>query len=147
MTTTARISRHWLTPLTAVALLALACGSGGGSSAVPAGTRCTDLFSFTGKVDDRGSAQLQGTAAALEAGDIFFSPTCVTGASGTVKLTVKNTGRLLHNISVPDQGIDVDVPAGQTVTVDVKVAGKAVGCFCKYHKDAGQQCALIPGKV
>lgn len=142
----ARMRHHWLTALTVVAVLASACGAGGGSSAVPAGTRCTDLFSFTGNVDDRGSAQLQGTAVTLEAGDIFFSPTCVTRASGTVKVTVKNTGRLLHNISVPDQGIDVDVPAGQTVTVNVKVAGRAVGCFCKYHKDVGQQCALIPGK-
>lgn len=137
--------RPLLVSLAGAALLVSACGSGGAQS-VPAGTKCGDIFSFNGRVDDRGSAPLQGGAAALEAGDIFFSPTCVTGATGTVKVTLKNTGRLLHNFSVPEQGIDVDVPSGQTVSVEVKVADKPVGCFCKYHRDAGQQCVLIPGR-
>ena len=137
--------RALLVSLAGAVVLASACG-GGTSQPAPAGTRCTDLFSFSGRVEDRGSAPLKGGAATLEAGDIFFAPTCVTGATGTVKVTVKNTGRLLHNFSVPDQGIDVDIPAGQSVSVDVKVANKPVGCFCKYHRDAGQQCVLIAGR-
>ena len=134
----------WLVLLGVGCLLGLGCG--GGSQAAPVGTRCSDLFTFSGRVDDRGSAPLQGGTAAVEAGDIFFSPTCLTGAAGAVKLTVKNAGRLLHNFSVPEQGIDIDLPPGQTVGVEVRVGDKPLGCFCKYHRDAGQQCVLIPGR-
>ncbi len=123
-------------------MLTAACG--GKSSSVPAGTACRDLVAFTGSVDDRRSAPASGSSADLQSGDIFFAPTCVTGASGTMTLKLTNSGRILHNISVPDQGIDVDLPVGQTMTVQVKVGSKPIVFFCKYHKDAGQQGALIP---
>jgi plastocyanin len=94
-------------------------------------------------VIDRGIAPLASTGT-VQVGDQYFSPTCLTGATGTVTVTLRNDGRQLHNFSVPDQNIDVDIPAGETVTVKVAVAGKPVSCFCKYHRDAGQKCALLP---
>lgn len=98
---------------------------------------------MTGTVNDKGTAQLASVGTVI-LDDEYFSPTCITGASGTVTLTLHNRGRLLHNFSVPDQNIDVDVAPGQTVTVKVSVGSRPVGCFCKYHRDAGQKCALLP---
>lgn len=128
-----------------VALVAtLSCGGGQSSSgqASPA-PHCAAAAGLTQPVNDKGTASL-GSIRTILVGDEFFSPTCITGASGTVTLTFRNDGRLLHNFSVPDQNIDVDVAPGQTVTVKVTVGSKPVGCFCKYHRDAGQKCALLP---
>jgi len=59
---------------------------------------------------------------------------------------VHNSGRMLHNISVPAQKLDKDVAAGQTITVTVKVAGKALPYFCKYHRTAGMVGSLLPAQ-
>jgi plastocyanin len=57
---------------------------------------------------------------------------------------VHNTGQALHNVSVPDQNIDTDVQAGQTITVGVKVGSAPFTFFCKYHRTSGMVGAIIP---
>lgn len=125
------------------AALLVALGCTGGATSDTDSSSCTAVAKLTEPVIDRGTAPLASTAT-VQVGDQYFSPTCLTGATGTVTLTLHNVGRQLHNLSVPEQNIDVDIPAGETVTVKVAVAGKPVGCFCKYHRDAGQKCALLP---
>jgi plastocyanin len=97
-------------------------------------------------VNDHGAAPIQGTEAAIEAGDFFFSPTCETQAatSGPLTLIVHNTGQALHNVSIPSQNVDTDVQAGQTITVPVKVSPAPFTFFCKYHRSAGMIGAIIP---
>jgi plastocyanin len=97
-------------------------------------------------VSDHGAALLKGTRASIEAGDFFFSPTCQTQAppAGTLTLVVHNGGQALHNVSVPAQGIDTDVEAGQTVTVSVKAGATPFTFFCKYHRTSGMVGAVIP---
>jgi len=127
--------------LSAALLVSLACT--GGATSDTESSSCTAVAKLTEPVIDRGTAPLASTGT-VQVGDQYFAPTCLTGANGTVTLTLHNGGRLLHNFSVPEQNIDVDIPAGETVTVRVAVAGKPVTCFCKYHRDAGQKCALLP---
>lgn len=134
--------------LVAAGLIALAgCGGGQNSGATSGQTSpapsCAAVAGLTGAVNDKGTASLASVSIVI-VDDEFFLPTCISGASGTVMLTLHNRGRLLHNFSVPEQDIDTDVPPGATVTVKVAVAGRPVGCFCKYHRDAGQKCALLP---
>lgn len=130
--------------LAAAALATVACGGGqdSGLSSSPAPT-CAAVAGLPGQVNDKGSAALAAIGT-VTVDDLYFSPTCLTGASGTVTLTFHNRGHLLHNFSVTAQNIDVDIPPGATVTVKVTVAGKPVHFFCKYHRDAGQQGALLP---
>jgi plastocyanin len=86
-----------------------------------------------------------GSTLQIQAGDSFFAPTCQTGVpAGTVTLTVHNGGQQLHNVSVPGQGIDTDVTPGQTITVKVKLGGKALPYFCKYHRTSGMWGSLLP---
>jgi plastocyanin len=142
-----------------LALAASACGGGGGgangqskppaASATTAGGsgRCPAGSSLRGSVNDHGAATAAGPRLQVLAGDSFFVPTCQTGVRpGTVTLVVHNTGRMLHNISVPAQKLDKDVAPGQTITVKVRVAGKALPYFCKYHRTAGMVGALLPGQ-
>jgi len=157
--------RRLLLMLSLPVLVAGACGSsrGGGAvtnnpaassttsavAAAPAPTaagKCPANAGLTGAVTDHGAGRAAGAADKVDAGDFFFSPTCLTNApAGAVTLTVHNGGQALHNVSVPDQGVDTDVPSGQTVTVSVKVGSTAVGYFCKYHRASGMAGSLIPG--
>jgi plastocyanin len=143
---------------TLLALAASACGGGGGgksqtttpaASATTAGrsARCPAGSGLKGSVNDHGAQAAPGPRLQVQAGDSFFAPTCQTGVRpGTVTLVVRNTGRMLHNLSVPAQKLDKDVAPGQTITATVKVAGKALPYFCKYHRVAGMVGALLPGQ-
>src|SRR2546426_1213968 len=140
-----------LAPL--LTLVSVACSSGSDhpavseppSSATTAGG-CAAAAGLTEGQVDHGSAPASGAEVAVSGRDFFFEPTCTTGIqAGTVKLKVRNTGQILHNFSVPDQGIDKDVDKGQTIEIDVKVDEGPVRYFCKYHKGAGMVGALIPG--
>jgi len=124
-----------------------ACGGGISSPSPARSAKCPVGVPFDGTVDDHGALTLTGPSGAVEAGDAFFAPTCLTGApSGTLTLTVKNTGKLLHNVSVPAQSIDVDVAAGQTITVKITVGAEPISYFCKYHRTSGMLGAIVPGR-
>ena len=90
---------------------------------------------------------LKGVSFRLEADDFFFQPTCVIVVPGAdLTVTVTNQGQALHNFSVTDLGIDHDVSAGQTITVDVRFTGSApLAFFCKYHQASGMRGAFLPG--
>jgi hypothetical protein len=45
---------------------------------------------------------------------------------------------------VPGQGVDTNVVPGQTITVKVKLGGKALLYFCKYHRTSGMWGLLLP---
>jgi plastocyanin len=114
-------------------------GAAGGSGSCPAGS------GLSGNIADHGAAAAAGSRLQVETGDSFFAPTCQTGVrAGTVTLVVHNSGRILHNLSVPGQGIDKDVAPGQTITVQVKMGGAALPFFCKYHRTSGMWGSLLP---
>ena len=129
--------------LAAALLATVACGGGQSTDQSSSAPTCAAVAGLPGAVNEKGTASLAATGT-VTVDDEYFSPTCLTGASGIVSLTLHNRGRLLHNFSVPEQNIDIDIPPGATVTVQVSVAGKPVPFFCKYHRDAGQQGALLP---
>lgn len=144
----------WVTA--AVALLGASCGGGKGQgpagapspppspSAAPQAQGCPASAGLPPSANDHGPKAALGPDASIEAEDTFFTPTCLTGVPpGEFALAVHNAGAALHNISVPDQGIDMDVEPGQSVTVHVKVAGVVVPFFCKYHRASGMVGSLV----
>ena len=131
-----------------VALFALAvaaCGGGSSKAGSSSGGSCAAKAGVTGAVNDTGSKAAEGSAASVDAQDVKFTPSCITGIpTGTFSLTVTNTGSLLHNVSIPDQHIDKDVAAGATVTVQVRIGASPVIYFCKYHRSSGMVGVLVP---
>ena len=106
---------------------------------------CPSSAAFQGAVNDHGSVPSRGATDSVIIDDAFFSPTCITGvAAGTVTLVLTNRGRILHNISFPDQAIDQDVAPGETFAVQVHMAKHMVGFNCKYHRLAGMAGSLMP---
>jgi plastocyanin len=137
---------HWFVFVALFALAVAACGGGHSSaSGSSSGGSCAAKAGVTGSINDTGTKSASSNSVDIEAQDVKFSPTCTTSVpTGTVTLTVHNTGGLLHNLSVPDQNIDRDVPAGATITVRVKVGTAPVTYFCKYHRGSGMVGFLIP---
>ena len=144
-----------------VGLLGAACGGSSDGSARPtaqvaartatagqaaASVRCPASAGLGDNVKDHGSARAAGAAITLEAGDSFFAPTCETNVpTGKVAVTVKNTGSALHNFTVADQNVDVDVAAGKTITIEVNASAASTSFFGKYHRTSGMVGALLQG--
>jgi uncharacterized cupredoxin-like copper-binding protein/mono/diheme cytochrome c family protein len=73
--------------------------------------------------------------------DILFDPNTATIPSNTaVTIHVVNEGASLHNFSMPDQGVSVDVEPGQSADVEIPAlpAGDySFDCDVPGHKEAG----------
>ena len=84
----------------------------------------------------------------VDAGDFYFKGTFLRGRPGeALTLKIKNTGTQLHNFSLPDQGLDIDLPTGgERMDVEVVVPESgALRFFCKYHADRGMNGQLLAG--
>ncbi len=102
---------------------------------------CGAAAGLTGPIEDHGTAEASGETLALDASEFAFAPTCVeSGAGETLEVTVTNSGPALHNLTIESLGIEEDVQAGRTITVQVKLpASGSVPFFCKYHVANGMQ--------
>jgi plastocyanin len=142
----------------ALALALGACSSGDGAGPAEGGSPpgndnptsaggCAEAAGLTGAIEDRGTAEASGGAVTLDASEFAFAPTCVeSDASEMLEVTVRNTGSALHNLTVESLGIDEDVQAGETITVDVALPDSgAVPFTCKYHVSNGMQGAFVIG--
>jgi plastocyanin len=97
-----------------------------------------------GAVADHGSVAARDGGLSLDAGDSYFEPTCATGVPpGEITLHIRNSGRLLHNISFADQAIDQDIAPGDSATITVKMGKESLRFACKYHSAAGMVGALV----
>lgn len=111
-----------------VALLGVACGgddapeaTGGGEEAAGGGT------------------------VSLTAAEFAFKPASITAAAGdTIEFT--NEDEAEHNITAEDAGIDEDVAAGGSTTVDL--SGVEPGTYefvCEYHPDTMKGTLEVTG--
>lgn len=139
-----------------LALVACSSGNGDGPAegAAPPGNDnptsdggCAAAAGLTGALEDRGTAEASGGAVTLDATEFAFTPTCVeSGAGETLEVTVMNTGSALHNLTIESLGIDEDVQAGETISVQVKMPDSGpIPFVCKYHVANGMQGAFLIG--
>jgi YVTN family beta-propeller protein len=99
---------------------------------------------------DHGTKDVSGQAAVeVEADDYYFSPTFIRGVPGqTLTLEIENESSTMHNLSVPGQAVDRDVPPKQTVRVDVVFPASGVVAFhCKFHSALGMNGELLAGEA
>jgi plastocyanin len=82
----------------------------------------------------------------VDVGDFYFKGTFLRGTSGQkLRLRIQNVARVPHNVSLPSQQVDRDIPPGrQRVEVDVTVPESgALRFFCKYHAAQGMNAQLL----
>jgi len=88
--------------------------------------------------DDSGSsgAGSDGSSVTLTASNFLFEPADVTASSGDV-IEFVNEDDAEHNITAEEAGIDTDVDAGGSTTVDLGGVGAGTyAFFCEFHPDA-----------
>ncbi len=121
----------------AVGLLVAACGGDEGTATID-GREANDH----GTEDVAGEASIE-----LEMDDFYFEPTVLQGEAGQViTLEAFNEGDATHNLSIADQGIDVDLEAGGETEIDVTFPESGTLVFeCKYHANQGMIGALEAG--
>lgn len=109
------------------------------------GGSCTPVDGYTAPITDKGLALADGASMNVNAADFYFQPTCVQAVSGdTLTLKVTNTGAILHNVTIADQGIDIDVAAGETIEVPVTIGHVPLIYICKFHRTSGMVGAVLP---
>ena len=73
----------------------------------------------------------------------FYEPTDLTiRLNKEVTFTVFNAGSKIHNITIPGFVIDMDVAAGQTISVKLPATAAAprdgfFRMYCQYHQSVG----------
>jgi glucose/arabinose dehydrogenase/uncharacterized cupredoxin-like copper-binding protein len=80
------------------------------------------------------------TETIVEMVDIAFNPTSLTIPADTdVTVSLPNTGAALHNFSIDELGIDVDVAAGDTGSATINAPAGDYEFYCNVpgHKEAG----------
>jgi len=127
-----------------LALAAAGCGGSSSGGSASAGSGSGGKATIAGQsVNNHGSKSVSGTTE-VELDDYYFDPTVLKGKPGqSVKLELKNKGKVEHNLTIPSQGIDKNIAAGKDATVTVKIPKSGVVAFyCKYHRGMGMAGAL-----
>lgn len=108
-------------PLAVVAILSSGCGGGGGE---PSG----------GGVASDSLAMV----------DNAFEPGRWKVAEGQT-YTLENRGRALHNLTISEADLDVDVEPGQTQSVEIDLDPGQYEMVCKFHIAQGMTGTVIVG--
>jgi len=99
------------------------------------------------QANDHGTEEVAGEASIeFEMDDFYFGPTMLQGDAGqALTLETFNEGDATHNLTIADQGIDVDVDveAGGEAEIEVTFPESGTLVFeCKYHAGQGMIGAL-----
>jgi plastocyanin len=75
----------------------------------------------------------------VDAHNYYFEPTILKGQPGQrLRLQLENDGNVVHNFSLPGQGISKDIQPRRELAVTVTFPRSGlVGFFCKYHRARG----------
>jgi hypothetical protein len=82
-------------------------------------------FSNHGTKDGKGKGEL-----VLEDDNYYFEPTFIRGTPGQkLKVKIENESGRLHNFSIPDQHLDVDIPPKGKVVIAIAFPSSGVCAF------------------
>lgn len=148
--------------LVGIVLLGVACGDddsaddGSPATAPPAASEPTGgattaaasaeaPVALEGQVNDEGTGAIKGDEMDVELDDFYFGPTFIKGTPGTtVTLELTNEGDATHTFTSDALGVDQEVSAGETASLDVTLpAAGAVAFYCRFHKQQGMQGAFF----
>jgi plastocyanin len=125
---------RWMALALAGGLFLVACGGDEGTTMIDGR-----------EANDHGTEEVAGqTSIEFEMDDSYFEPTVLEDEPGQVlTLEAFNEGEAEHNLSIADQGINVDLAPGEETSIKVTFPGSGTLVFeCKYHAGQGMIGAL-----
>jgi plastocyanin len=75
--------------------------------------------------------------------DAFRPPAWAIPEAGSY--TLRNDGVALHNLTIEEAGLDIDLQPGESEEVDVDLDAGTYGMVCSYHVAQGMTGALVVG--
>jgi len=102
-------------------------------------------------VPPQGTAPVEATepggpaiAAQLDAFDIGWDPKEITIGTGPQTIAITNTGVSLHDFTIDELGIKVDLPAGETTNVEINAEPGTYTFYCSIpgRREAGMEGTL-----
>ena len=116
--------------------------AGEGAAVAPAQGHATKQPSARSIKDVTGLAELH-----LEADEYYFAPAFLRGTPGQkLKLEIENESATLHNFTIAEQHLDIDIPPKGKAIVEVTFPQSgAVHFFCKFHSALGMAGDLLAG--
>jgi len=83
----------------------------------------------------------------VEARDLWFSPAELTvSSSGSATIRLENAGRVVHNLTVDELGIEIVVTRGgrsEVILTDAEPGTYAFYCSISGHREAGMEGTLV----
>jgi hypothetical protein len=112
------------------------------AATTPAMQACEQLT--TGAVW-RGSVTAGPGSTAIDAGDDFFTPTCIMApANRTLSLVVTNRGHVPHVFTIAATNTNASLDAGATGFVSVPVGSVPLRVVCTFHQHEHMVAAVVP---
>jgi len=98
-----------------------------------------------GDANGEGTQEAGGQEVTVVAHDIYFEPAEVHLTAGKVTFVLPNEGAAPHDFSIDDLGIQVDMPPGETQTIEADIPAGTYEFYCNVpgHKDAGMVGTLV----
>ena len=82
---------------------------------------------------------------AVVARDLSFTPRAIEAPAGTIPVTLRNDGRIVHNLTIDELDLQLIASPGQTVSgelVDVPPGTYTFYCSVSGHRQAGMEGTL-----
>jgi plastocyanin len=73
--------------------------------------------------------------------DNSFEPKDFTLPAGS-RITIKNEGAAMHNLTVEGQDFNKDVNPGETENEDLELPAGTYTIFCRFHRSQGMEGTL-----
>jgi uncharacterized cupredoxin-like copper-binding protein len=121
--------------------------NGSESATTPAGAAPTGGTPATGS-QDQAAGQGAGEAVEVDARDIFFEPDELSIPADTdVTVHIPNEGVTLHNFSIDELGVDIDIDPGATGEAVINAPAGEYEYYCNVpgHREAGMVGTLTVG--
>ena len=121
--------------------------NGSESAATPAAAAPTGGTPATGS-QDQAAGQGSGEAVEVDARDIFFEPDELSIPADTdVTVHIPNEGVTLHNFSIDELGVDIDIDPGATGEAVINAPAGEYEYYCNVpgHREAGMVGTLTVG--
>ena len=121
--------------------------NGSESATTPAAAAPTGGTPATGS-QDQAAGQGSGEAVEVDARDIFFEPDELSIPADTdVTVHIPNEGVTLHNFSIDELGVDIDIDPGATGEAVINAPAGEYEYYCNVpgHKEAGMVGTLTVG--
>jgi len=121
--------------------------NGSESATTPAAAAPTGGTPATGS-QDQAAGQGSGEAVEVDARDIFFEPDALSIPADTdVTVHIPNEGVTLHNFSIDELGVDIDIDPGATGEAVINAPAGEYEYYCNVpgHREAGMVGTLTVG--